>query len=679
MLDLLCNLLYALSLLLPLNLGTEAYDRSGPAVLGGVPEAVVLENEHISLKFNNNGKYSFEKFISNGENILPDGGSNPDLWRISLLGPRGETPSITPRFSFYDGINSYKKADTSIVVINWRLLLEGKSSWAVKAKVSLANDAELPEWNLSVELPDGWIVTEVEFPSITFRKMSDAKAILPIGYGIETDLSDGFVSECRYPSCIGAMQLLMVYDDEGTLYYSAKDKSASGKWLTVKSEKDGIRLSQKVTASYSWSDGCHFEIPWSTVAGYNKDSWQETALKWYRPFAISTQWGAKSLKDRKIVKWISEADMWLRPMGVSEKTMTALDKALDFYGKGVGLHWYYWHNYDFDTHYPDYFPAKKGFAEMVSQAQRKGAFVTPYINGRLWDANADSYLPDKGYEASCRKTDGTLYTEVYSSKVANTVTCPTSSIWQDKLRTVSSRILGELGTDGVYFDQIAAAKDEACYAANHSHPKGGGSWWSEAYRSMINDFRANIFGEEKAITTEENAECYINMFDMLLIVNTPHATRQKIVPLFPLIYSDRCVYSGYTYIPYVINDGSLRYISMMSLLWGSQLGWAEPEALMSDKNRVEADFLKTLAKFRKKNRDLFFGGRFIKDFVPKGADREIAVPGYGEASEVMGAEWLDAAGKKYAVVVNMGKEDCRISMNGKKYIVETLNVIRIKL
>ena len=54
MLNLLCTLLYALSLLLPLNVGTEAYDKSRPVVLGGAPEAIVLENKHISLKFNNN-------------------------------------------------------------------------------------------------------------------------------------------------------------------------------------------------------------------------------------------------------------------------------------------------------------------------------------------------------------------------------------------------------------------------------------------------------------------------------------------------------------------------------------------------------------------------------------------------------------------------------------------------
>ena len=88
--------------------------------------------------------------------------------------------------------------------------------------------------------------------------------------------------------------------------------------------------------------------------------------------------------------------------------------------------------------------------------------------------------------------------------------------------------------------------------------------------------RTNLYKENQAMTTEENAECYIDLFDMMLVVNSPHNSYTKMVPLFPLIYSDRCIYSGYTYIPWRITDGSLNFMSMRSLLWGSQLGWVEP-------------------------------------------------------------------------------------------------------
>ena len=60
--------------------------------------------------------------------------------------------------------------------------------------------------------------------------------------------------------------------------------------------------------------------------------------------------------------------------------MEAVRKAMKYYGKGVGLHWYYWHNHRFDTKYPEYFPEKAGFKEMIKETQELGGFITPYIN-----------------------------------------------------------------------------------------------------------------------------------------------------------------------------------------------------------------------------------------------------------------------------------------------------------
>ena len=641
---------------------------------------VVLRNEKVSLKFDAKGQYFLREFVTGGKNILPEGGSSIPLWKLTLLGPRGETPSITPSFSFYDGVEVRCSEDSSYALAKWRLLLERKSGWEVNARISLAKEDEMPRWSLSVDLPKGWVVTEVEFPIISVKAMDNSKAILPIAYGVEAPLSDNSAYEARYPSCVGTMQLLMAHNSKGTIYFSTEDKTGAGKWLKVRQEQGKLVFSQRVTASYSWSDGGRFRLPWNTVIAFNPGSWQETVEKWYRPFALSTRWGKNSIKERDVVKWVSEADLWLRPMGTSEEALAALDKALDFFGEGVGLHWYYWHNFDFDTNYPDYFPSQEGFAAMVKSAQQKGAKITPYINGRLWDSSTKSYKSKKGYKASCRKADGTLYTEVYSSKVANTVTCPSSPIWHNVMGGVCKKILDELGTDGVYMDQVAAARDEACYADNHKHPKGGGSWWPESYRKMTENFRRDIFGKDKAITTEENAECYLDMFDMFLIVNSPHNPNRKMVPLFPLVYSDICVYSGYTYIPWKINDGSMRFISMMSLLWGAQLGWAEPKVLMAPENSAEAGFLKNLAVFRKKNRDLFFGGRFIGEFVPEGNNKKTVIPGYWETSEVMGAEWLDIQGEKSYIVVNMGKEEAEIIIpGGEKMKIEALSAKRIIL
>jgi len=370
--------------------------------------------------------------------------------------------------------------------------------------------------------------------------------------------------------------------------------------------------------------------------------------------------------------------MWLRPADATPEMMESVRKALKYFGKGVGLHWYYWHHLPFDTNYPDYFPAQPGFKEMIRESQRLGAYVTPYINGRLWDTANHTYKELDGAAASCRKPDGSLYTEVYSSKVLNTVTCPSSPIWKNVLTDLNKRILKELGTDGVYMDQIGCAASQPCYAGNHSHAKGGGGWWPDAYRSMLTDMRRDIYGKNDAMTTEENVECYMDLFDMMLVVNSPHASYMKMVPLFPLVYSDRCVYSGFTYIPWKLNDGSFLYITMKSLLWGSQLGWVNPELIMRPENGTEAAFLKTLAQFRKGQHDLFLGGHFVSEFAPGGDNPEILIPNFQTTKAVMGAEWLTVDGKKALLLVNMSGQDRAVTIpDGTSVTVGAYNALRI--
>ena len=69
----------------------------------------------------------------------------------------------------------------------------------------------------------------------------------------------------------------------------------------------------------------------------------------------------------------------------------------------LALHWYVWDEIAFDTGYPEYFPAKPGFAAAVQTLQQQYQIsVAPYINGRIFDVNTKSWTQD-GAEAYCTK------------------------------------------------------------------------------------------------------------------------------------------------------------------------------------------------------------------------------------------------------------------------------------
>lgn len=641
-------------------------------------EKLVLKNDRAELVFSGGKTFLFESYRSEGAEMLPAGGSATHPWRLVYRGVNGENPNLLPRNGYYDGGERLDTLGMAALRFTWRVHLDGGPARAVRVTVALGADSELPEWRLDADLPEGWVLTEAEFPRIAVARPRDAKGILPVGYGTEYAIGNSGRLQARYPSCTGTMQLVMMHHAGGTAYFAAEDGRGCGKCLCMVSEGDAVVFVQQMTTSYAWSDGGRFVLPWPTVLGFSRGGWQAAALRWYRPFTFETRWGARTLADRPVVEWIRKADMWLRPNGAEPGAREALRKALRFYGRGVGLHWYHWHARPFDTNYPEYFPAQEGFAEAVAEAQRLGARVTPYINGRLWDPATDSYRTLHGLEASCRKADGTLYTEVYGSKVPNTVTCPSSPVWQEVLRDLNRRILAELKTDGVYMDQIGCAGSEACYAPDHPHAPGGGGWWPAAYRDLLEGMRRGLFGSDRAMTTEECAECYIDLFDMMLVVNSPHNASVRMVPLFPLIYSDRCIYSGYTYIPWRFDDGSLRFITMKSLLWGSQLGWVDPEMLMREENRLDAEFLKRLSAFRRRQHDLFVGGRFLGEIVPRGDNPRREIPNYETTPEVLAAEWESRSGRRACVVVNMGDTARGVELpDGRRITVPALDAIRI--
>ncbi len=233
---------------------------------------------------------------------------------------------------------------------------------------------------------------------------------------------------------------------------------------------------------------------------------------------------------------------------------------------------------------------------------------------------------------------------------------------------MADSIVFGIGTDGLYIDQVSAAASEPCYAKNHPHAPGAGDWWPKAYRDLFSQLHETVFRDGKAVTSEENAEVYMDLLDMMLIVNTPHSKDIKMRPVFPLIYSDRAVYSGLNYYHQELSDGHFLYNNARSLLWGAQLGWIQPEWLFAEGNDVEIEFLRNLGRFRSRNHDVFYGGRFIEELAFPEDLPSMTVFDGEVFPVVMGAHWLDVKGRDAFIVVNMSPEDRTVTLPGGKSV-----------
>lgn len=646
---------------------------------------VTIANDDVAVEFTGSGTFDIVSMKHHGVEMVK-AGDNKQPWCLTYLGEQGETPAIDPRYAVYRGWRVEDCDTAKTIVFTWhtRLKYDG-GNYPVEMRVTLGDNSDLVQWNLSAEVPGNWVVTDFVFPDIAIKSPGVGSVITPGGWGNEYALEENGDYEANYPSWNASMQMVMLSAKNGTFYYSPEDRNACGKMMRIK-EKDGVvSFRTEVVASHGWTDMAshRFSLPWPTVTGAMSGNWSEAAVKWYRPFALSTPWGCKTLKERNIPKWLVEKDLWMRAKYLGDTTVAAVNKAIDYFGNDISFHWYFWHNHSYDSHYPDYFPAKPEFKPIVRMVRDKGCQVMPYINGRLWDPGTESYALRNGKDASCRRADGALYTEVYpTSNVPNSVTCPSSPIWKSIILELADRIQNELQTNGLYIDQVAAAAPYPCYASNHSHPKGGGEFWYKAYKDIMDELRANHLKKGNIVFSEENAECYIPCFDILLTVNTPHNPKCKIVPLYPLIYSDRVLTCAYTYSPYTdVTKGEFRYQNMQCFLYGSQLGWVDPRLLwVNDKAEYEAEFLRNLTDLRNKQHDVFIGGRYIQEIIPTGDNPVVDVPTFGKDNVVKGALWESPKGKRVMYVVNSDSKPHHVILpNGQELTLDPISGKRINL
>ena len=620
-------------------------------------EPYVLDNGKVRAVFSGGDSFCVEEIVMDGHRIAGKGSST--FWHITCLGPLGETPVFRPKHGKYQGAIMSREGEVSSLTFTWNMRFDysGKA-YPFQAIVSLPDEGDRLYFSLEAKVPEGWWVTETNYPELTLRKPEDAKIITTGGWGVEYPLT-AVTKTAIYPTTSCAMQFVMVHNREGALYFGTEDPSGSGKSYQVDGN-GALHLSLSVPASEAWTENGHFILPFAANIGHARQGWEYAVNHWYKPYSYTLPWGGeeRKIKNRldSLSPWLQETDGWVRVKTVEDE-FAALDKAADLFGPHLSVHWYWWHQIEYDTHYPDYLPARPGFAERVAQIHKKGVHVTPYINGRLWDPQADSYLRDGGPDASARKRDGTLYTEIYgTSGVPNTATCPSSQVWRDKLCTLVDSLQLKYDVDGVYIDQIACTRQCPCWNPNHAHPLGGGGFWRDGYSKILGDIHREHLRPGGMVFSEENGEPYSDMFDMMLMVNSLNfGGYTRILPLFPMVYSDRVVTNAFTYLPETVEAGvpeTYRFAFAKALLYGSQPGWVRAFVITDPKYAEEAVFFKNIMDFRGTVHDIVLGGEFIREFIPGGNNPKRKFVKYWEETVVMGAEWKDRDGKPAWILVN---------------------------
>jgi hypothetical protein len=635
-----------------------------------------VTNERIELRFEERGdRLVLARLGGSGQQFLgafPRGG---DLWRIHLRDGAGKPAAIgSGQLDLARG-EVMRDDEGQVARFAWPLLAVAPKAEA-RVGVRLRPKGALTYWSFEVSgLPAGWTVVQLDFPIIPNLRPGDGlRMVTPTGWGIEwADPGAATDYHGSYPSLMAAMQLLALYRDGVGVYLGAHDPEASLKQFNVgKSGDAGVFPAWIV----NWPPEVpprrgRFALPYPVVVGVFPGGWYDAA-QIHRAWTLRTPWGSRrAIARRRTPKWFQDIDLWLMPAPDPVANVDECVQAGEFFGVPIGLHWYRWHEIPFDTRYPEYFPAKPRFAEGVKALQQAGFRVMPYINGRLWDPATDSWKAEHADSAAVRQRDGSFVTEVYGSKVPLNVMCPTTELWQRKVAGLVDRLANECGVDGVYIDQISAAAGIRCYGEGHGHPPGGGEFWSAGYRKLLADIRRRL-PAGRMITTEENADPWIDLFDGQLLVNTPLPSG-RLVPLFPAVYSGRSNTFGFQYIGYPgdFEPSPLPFRAKMArcFLWGSQLGWVQVGPMLNADYRAEAEFLRDLARCRSHVHPHLARGRLLGEVEVTGDNPTLTVSAVGtrgkyqiELPAVMATAWRADDGTSAAAAVNMSDAEHEVSL-----------------
>lgn len=577
------------------------------ARLEAAEDVLVLANKTLSIAFDKNtfACRSIRDVRTDHEFIcsLPE---NPTIWVLAMEGPNKETFSVT---STANCVRSYEfKTDDRCLVMKWKGIGVGDESRKldVKVIVELKPNADRSYWRIEVNNSSKSSLMSVQFPYIAgISEAGRPNAAIPgPNWGkLHRNLTQ---ANGVYPSFNWPMQFLALLDGDSGLYLAYEDPKA---WHKSFDLVTGQYFAFTTVAEDATRPGNDFSSPGPAAVGICGGDWWK-ACKMFRSWAIKQKWTRNGplTKNKVVPQSAKDICIWfLERVSSDSDLVTKLRKAQDYYGVPIAVHCYQWHRWPFDTHYPDYFPAKPEFNKLVEAMVPADVVIAPYVNARLHDMNIDLFEESKQWCVKNAKLEPTL--EDYGSGAKLTAMCPYTRYWQDKMNEVSERLFGEYGVNCIYYDQVAAAHASACYDPSHGHPLGGGSHWVDGYRAMfarVNKLR-HKGGRHSMICTEGNTDCYMDCFDSFLIWLPRHPDE---IPMITAVYSGYTNYFGST----VRCSEELQSFAMMAgrdFIWGCQNGWMPVEV---DSER--ANYLRRLAHLRYAARKYLTYGELMGEIKP---------------------------------------------------------------
>jgi hypothetical protein len=147
-----------------------------------------------------------------------------------------------------------------------------------------------------------------------------------------------------------------------------------------------------------------------------------------------------------------------------------------------------------DTQFPDYIPGEsfggvEGLQDVVQKIHSAGRKISIYVNGRIVDPASSLEPEDREAWVVRTSPDAPPLTETYGN-VTFDVMCPGAVDWRRLFIEKCSYLVKTFDIDGIYIDQICAARSHPCYASQHDHERPCLAW--ARYHTFLRELREHL-------------------------------------------------------------------------------------------------------------------------------------------------------------------------------------------
>ncbi len=621
------------------------------AITSTVYSQIIVGTGNLKVGITNNNSGINIVSVKSGANELLNTNTSPSIFTLYIKNLSTNNLETIASTTGWGNIIVTNNGTNCLIEFNTPSNNNLPSSLVVRLSIDVNSNKS--SWDLSVTgLGQTHSLDEVVFPQLNISAVGNDTFFYPLYSGQLTfdpangidyfdDLNDTHDNnDGIYPRGWGTtMQFFSYYNSSYGIYFGFHDPNASLKKFGIKDENGGIRIqcktpaSDKTIAANSWNMPGHFELDI-----YNGD-WYDAALIYKQWVSTSADyWPVTTPNHTARQQSAGRIGLWLSSYisdGTVPQVQGYIQTALNFFDFPVGVHIYNWNNYPYDHFYPNYFPAKAGLDTLVNTIQNNNdAVIMPYINGRMWDTgiggndsgdvSAANYFNNSGFASACKKEDGSIYSMIFSNNKFATM-CPTQNDWQDLLTDVANTLTNpkKIGAKSIYIDMIAASAPSQCMDTSHQHTLGGGAFWREGYKQMLQKMHDTL-AVNTFITAEGGCDFIADQVDAFMVQGW---TTRNQVPAWQAIYTGKVQLFGTRTGASMYGDQRFYGRLSQGFIYGVQTGrqfiWLAINPTQTADKLMAANYVKTLGRFRYKLRDFMSFGEMRRPIKPSGTIPDI--------------------------------------------------------